>query len=134
MTQFQITQSQTWGHNLTATLREKPRLLALPPPLGQEEIREILTLQQALDRYLARCRLKGRSESTFQGYQDIISRHGRDWLDRTLDELGRSRRAFTARHTHLTLNSGPTTANHFMRAFRAIYRKRGFSPTCSAPS
>ena len=134
MTQFQITQSRTWGHNLTATVREKPRLLALPSPLDQEEIREILTLQQALDRYLARCRLKGRSETTIQGYQDVINRHGRDWLDRTLDELGRSRRAFTARHTHITLNSGPTTANQFMRAFRAIYRHaRRFDPDLPAP-
>ena len=45
MTQFQITQSRTRGHNLTATVREKPRLLSLPSPLDQEEIREILTLQ-----------------------------------------------------------------------------------------
>lgn len=43
MTQFQITHSRTWGHNLTATLREKPKLRALPAPLGQEEIREILS-------------------------------------------------------------------------------------------
>ena len=133
MTQYQITQSRTWGHNLTATLREKPRLLALPPPFGQEEIREILTLQQALDRYIARCRLKGRSETTIQGYQDVINRHGRDWLGRTLDELGRSRRAFTERHNHVTFNSGPTTANHFMRAFRAIYRHaRRFDPDLPA--
>ena len=134
MTQFQITQSRTWGHSLTATIRERPERLALPPPVKQEEVRELQTLQQAFDRYIARCRMKGRSETTIQGYEDVITRHGHDWLHLTLDDLGRSRRAFTERHSYLTLNSGPTVANHFMRAFRAIYRHaRRFDPDLPAP-
>lgn len=134
MSQLQIIQTRTWGHSLTATIRRAPAPLALPRQPRLEEAREIVTLQQAFDRYIARCRLKGRSESTIQGYRELITRHGRDWLDRTLDDLGRSRRAFTERHTDITRNSGPTAANHFMRAFRAIYRHaRRFDPDLPAP-
>lgn len=99
------------------------------------EVRGI-TLAGALDLYEGTLKAKGRSARTIEDYRYLLEKYLAAWLDRPLAELSRAevRKRHTAiareiaggRYTARRLRGagfGEVTANHTMRAFRAVYNR-----------
>jgi integrase len=94
-----------------------------------------ITLGQALKLYQGTLRSKERSVRTMEGYKYFVDRYLTAWVERPLAEITRSE--VRKRHADISKeiargkyttkargpNSGKTTANHVMRAFRAIYNR-----------
>ena len=73
------------------------------------------TLEEALETYLARPKL--RSEANKTGMRAQINRHLGDWLRLPLDEISRG----MAVRRHSELAAIPSGANHLMRDFRSVW-------------
>jgi integrase len=99
----------------------------------RQEVRGI-TLRSALDLYERALRAKGRAARTIEDYRYLIEKYLAGWLDRSLGEITRKE----ARERHQAIpaeiargkhgrkrgkGSGTLTANHAMRAFRAVYNR-----------
>ena len=91
-------------------------------PSDQPKIGEVPTLRQAWSRYReAHLIRKVRSDHTVRHYTDHIERLMKDWLDRSLGELGAEPRLVTDRHEKISRENGPAIANGAMRSLRAVY-------------
>jgi integrase len=82
-----------------------------------------ITLRDATETYIKVMERKERSVRSIWLVRDLTSRILSGWLNETLLNLGRDRRRIVERHDELTAKHGPYSANHVMRAFRAIYNE-----------
>jgi integrase len=80
-----------------------------------------MTLRDAWELYKGHLAAKGRRESTREGYRMLLEAHLGDWLDRPLAEIDRE--TVHKRHIKIGTNNGKYSANHTMRALRAIWRR-----------
>src|ERR1700741_5119347 len=93
-----------------------------------------VTLRAALDLYVGTLRAKGRASRTIDDYSYLIAKYLAAWLDRPLAEI--TRREVRERHQAIPREiergkhgkrrgkgAGTLTANHAMRAFRAVYNR-----------
>lgn len=79
-----------------------------------------ITLSQALKLTTETLQTKGRSAKTISGYQYVIERYLKDWLDHPLSEITRD----DAHGRHLALAKiGKPTADGTLVAFRAVYNR-----------
>jgi integrase len=99
------------------------------------EVRGV-TLRAALDLYEGTLRAKGRAPRTIEDYRYFVEKYLAGWLDRPLADIGRpdarkrhaeiageiARGKYTAKRLR-GARYGKLTANHAMRAFRAIYNR-----------
>jgi len=91
-----------------------------------------ITLRDALDLYERTLRAKRRAARTIEDYRYLVEKYLGDWLDRSLTDIGRTE--CRKRHEAIPMEiargkhgrrrgkgAGTLTANHAMRAFRAIF-------------
>lgn len=83
---------------------------------------EGVTLREAWNTYKSWLERQHRSSRTIDGYKYYLEKYLKDWLDRSLTDLGKHRKEVRERHGFLTKNHGPYLANSVMRSFRAVYR------------
>ena len=82
-----------------------------------------VTLRQAWDRYReSHLERQGRSPRTIDDYRASLERLLVDWLDIPLARLSEDAALVADRHDEITQRHGPASANHAMRALRAVYR------------
>jgi integrase len=98
------------------------------------EVRGV-TLRQAVDLYEGTLKAKGKAPRTIEDYRYLVEKYLEAWLDRPLAEL--TREEVRKRHVNIAseiargkhgrkrrdAGAGTLTANHVMRAFRAIYNR-----------
>lgn len=85
------------------------------------------TLQDALDAYLARPKL--RSETHRSGMRQLFENHLKEWLGVPLDEITKR----MAVEKHSSMAKSPSSANHVLRYFRTVWNhaRRTFDiPEC----
>lgn len=123
-----------WPLVPTEGARRKARVLLGEISSGNDPRRasgedEALTVQQALDRYIAartgnRKRQKQITDGTAQNYRDLFKCHAKRWLSRDL----RSITAQEVAEKHERMIAQVSAANKLVRVFRSLQREFGITP------
>jgi integrase len=77
------------------------------------------TLAEAMEGHFR----PGHSPRTVEGYRYNLEHYLPDWMGREVEAIGRDRAGVRARHRLIAARNGPTTADHVMRALRAVYNR-----------
>jgi hypothetical protein len=92
-----------------------------------------VTLREAVDLYEGTLKAKGAAPRTIEDYRYLVEKYLASWLERPLIELTREEvqqrhvkiasEIARGKHGRKRAGAGAPTANHAMRAFRAIYNR-----------